>query len=165
MSRLRRRPFVACALVLVLLQFVPVPVLAGAVERWSARLEQVINGPNYKQAHWGVLVVDSQTGETVYERNADRLFIPASVTKLFSVAVALALLGVDFRFETPVYRRGRLVGNRLEGDLILVAVGDVTLGGRNGPKGDELVFRDHDHTYAAGGKAELTDTDPLLGLK
>ncbi len=165
MSRLRSRPLVACALLLVLLQFVPVRVLAGAVDRWSARLEQIINGPNYKQAHWGILVVDSQTGETVYEHNADRLFIPASVTKLFSVAVALALLGVDFRFETPVHRRGRLVGNRLEGDLILVAQGDVTLGGRNGPKDDELVFKDHDHTYAGGGKAELTDTDPLLGLK
>src|SRR5438105_2781699 len=150
MSRLRSRPLIAWALVLVLLPLVPAPVLAGAVDRWSARLEQVINGPNYKQAHWGVLVVDSQTGETVYEHNADRLFIPASVTKIFSVAAALALLGVDFRFETPVYRRGERIGMRLRGDLILVAQGDLTLGGRNGPKEDVLVFTDHDHTYAKG---------------
>jgi D-alanyl-D-alanine carboxypeptidase/D-alanyl-D-alanine-endopeptidase (penicillin-binding protein 4) len=165
MSRLHRRPLVACALALVLLQLVPFPVLAQAAERWSARLELVINGPNYKQARWGILVVDSQTGETVYGHNAEQLFVPASVTKLFSVAAALFLLGADFRFETPVYRRGRMVGDRLEGDLVLVGRGDLTLGGRNGPKEDELVFKDHDHTYAASGLAELTDTDPLLGLK
>jgi D-alanyl-D-alanine carboxypeptidase/D-alanyl-D-alanine-endopeptidase (penicillin-binding protein 4) len=167
MSRFRRRPLIAFALALVLLQLAPVPLAVAAIDRWSDRIDRLINGPNYKQAHWGLLVVDSQTGETVYAHNADRLFLPASVTKLFSVATALALLGADYRFLTPVYRRGRLAGNRLDGDLILVAQGDVTLGGRNGPKEDELLFKDHDHTYANGGqgKAELTDSDPLLGLK
>jgi serine-type D-Ala-D-Ala carboxypeptidase/endopeptidase (penicillin-binding protein 4) len=166
MSRLRRRPLVHCVLALMLLQLVPVPVAAQAVNRWSERIEQVINGPDYKQAHWGILVVDNQTGETVYSHNADRLFVPASVVKIFSVAAALALLGVDYRFETPVYARGEKLGARLKGDLILVAQGDVTLGGRNGPKEDVLVFKDHDHTYANGGpKSRLTDTDPLLGLK
>jgi D-alanyl-D-alanine carboxypeptidase/D-alanyl-D-alanine-endopeptidase (penicillin-binding protein 4) len=167
MSRFRRRPLVACVLAVVLLQLVPVPLAVAAVDRWSERIDQIINGENYRQARWGVLVVDSQTGETVYAHNADQLFMPASVTKLFSVAAALAILGANYRFLTPVYRRGRLAGNRLDGDLILVAQGDLTLGGRNGPREDVLLFRDNDHTYANGGsgKAELTDTDPLLGLK
>jgi serine-type D-Ala-D-Ala carboxypeptidase/endopeptidase (penicillin-binding protein 4) len=166
MSRLRRRPLVHGVLALMLLQLMPAPVAAQAVNRLPARIEQIINGPDYKQSHWGVLVVDSQTGETVHAHNAERLFIPASVVKVFSVAAALALLGVDFRFETPVHARGERLGARLKGDLILVAQGDVTLGGRNGPRADVLVFRDHDHTYANGGpKSRLTDTDPLFGLK
>src|SRR5262249_29776477 len=91
---------------------------------------------------------------------------PASVTKLFSVAAALVALGVDYCFETPVYRRGELLGTRLRGDLILVASGDVTMGGRTDGKG-HLAFKDNDHTYAnyIFGKAEVTDTDPLAGLK
>jgi D-alanyl-D-alanine carboxypeptidase/D-alanyl-D-alanine-endopeptidase (penicillin-binding protein 4) len=166
MSRFRRHPLILFVLALVIVPLAPVPLVAGAIDRWSARIDQVINGPDYRQAHWGILVVDSQTGETVYAHNAERLFLPASVTKIFSVAAALALLGADYRFETPVYRRGRLAGKRLDGDLILVAQGDVTLGGRNGPKEDVLVFKDHDHTYANGSNnSEVTDTDPLYGLK
>ncbi|MCC6417403.1 MAG: D-alanyl-D-alanine carboxypeptidase/D-alanyl-D-alanine-endopeptidase [Gemmataceae bacterium] len=166
MSPFRRRPLACFVLALMCLQLMPVPVAVAAVDRWSDRVEQIVNGPNYRQAHWGILVVDAKTGEVVFALNADRLFLPASVTKLFSVAAALGLLGADFRFETPVYRRGTLTKGRLDGDLILVASGDVTLGGRDGAQKDVLVFKDHDHTYAGGsGKAELTDTDPLRGLK
>src|SRR5271166_5126827 len=164
MSSLRRRPLVAFVLALACLQAVPAAVLAG--ERWSARVEAIVNGPDYRQSHWGILIVDTKTGEVVYALNADRLFLPASVTKLFSVAAALGLLGANYRFVTPVYTRGRLIDGRLDGDLILVAVGDVTLGGRTTADG-KLAFKDHDHTYAngPGGVAELTDTDPLAGLK
>jgi D-alanyl-D-alanine carboxypeptidase/D-alanyl-D-alanine-endopeptidase (penicillin-binding protein 4) len=87
------------------------------------------------------------------------------VTKLFSVAAALIGLGVDFCFETPVHRRGEVKGGVLSGDLILVAQGDLTLGGRTDAKG-LMAFRNNDHTYAGGASAaELTDTDPLAGLK
>ncbi|HZT80262.1 MAG TPA: D-alanyl-D-alanine carboxypeptidase/D-alanyl-D-alanine-endopeptidase, partial [Gemmataceae bacterium] len=55
---------------------------------------------------------------------------------------------------------------RLRGDLILVARGDLTLGGRTTADG-KLAFKDHDHIYANSptGRAEITDTDPLAGLK
>src|SRR5437764_15444988 len=102
MSRFLRSPLVVCVLALLLLQLVPVPLAFAAVDRWSERIDQIINGENYRQAHWGLLVVDSQTGETVYSHNADRLFMPASVTKLFSVAAALGLLGAGCRLLPPV---------------------------------------------------------------
>ena len=44
---------------------------------------------------WGILVVNAKTGETVYERNAETMLAPASVTKLFSCAAALVALGPD----------------------------------------------------------------------
>ncbi|HXG11137.1 MAG TPA: D-alanyl-D-alanine carboxypeptidase/D-alanyl-D-alanine-endopeptidase [Gemmataceae bacterium] len=132
----------------------------------ASRIAAVIDGPDYKQARWGILVVDAQTGQTVYERDPDRLFLPASTTKLYSCAAALIALGPDYRFETPVYRRGPVIKGRLLGDLILVASGDLTLGGRTGADG-KMAFKDHDHTYANTplGRAEVTDTDPLAGLK
>src|SRR5205807_3917966 len=52
----------------------------------------------------------------------------------------------------------------LDGDLILVASGDLTLGGRTTEKG-EIAFQDTDHTYANGAlDAALTPQDPLAGI-
>jgi D-alanyl-D-alanine carboxypeptidase/D-alanyl-D-alanine-endopeptidase (penicillin-binding protein 4) len=104
----------------------------------AAKIEAVIDAPDYRQARWGILVVDSQSGETLYARDPDRLFMPASTTKLFSCSTALAVLGPDYRFETPVYRRGEVRDGKLEGDLILVAQGDLTLGGRTDAAGHML---------------------------
>lgn len=132
----------------------------------TAKINAAIHGPDYKHAHWGILVVDTKTGEVVYAHNPDSLCVPASVTKLYSCAAALLALGPDHRFETPVYRRGEIKDGKLTGDLILVASGDPTLGGRTDDTG-QLVFKDDDHTYANSptAKAELTNTDPLAGLK
>jgi D-alanyl-D-alanine carboxypeptidase/D-alanyl-D-alanine-endopeptidase (penicillin-binding protein 4) len=145
--------------------------LALLAPRWAqadtdlaAKIDEVIKGPNYRQARWGVLVVDAETSKTVYELNPDQLFIPASTTKLYSCAAALAAFGPDYCFETPVYQRGNVADRRLQGDLILVAKGDLTFGGRNA--NGKMAFKNHDHIYANFlPGAELTDTDPLAGLK
>src|SRR5438132_12325465 len=151
------------AVVLAVLVVVPRPARAG--DDLASKIEAFINGPTYKQAHWGILVADSQSGDTLYAHNADHLFFPASTTKLYSCSAALAALGPDYKFETPVYRRGDLKKDRLQGDLILVAQGDLTLGGRTDAHG-HMAFKDHDHTYANGNtNSQLTDTDPLAGLR
>jgi D-alanyl-D-alanine carboxypeptidase/D-alanyl-D-alanine-endopeptidase (penicillin-binding protein 4) len=138
---------------------------ARAAEPLEARVEAVLKTPPYQNGHWGLLVVDGATGKALYERNADQLFCPASVTKLFSTSAALAELGADHHFETPVVRRGEVdKGGTLQGDLILVARGDPCLGGRTGP-GGSLLFEDTDHTYAGGNlDATLVPCDPLAGL-
>ncbi len=153
------------ALALVLCCFVPRSA-ARAADELADKINAVIEAPEYKHARWGILVVDAETGKTVYERNPDMLFAPASVTKLYSCAAALVAFGPDYTFETPVYRRGDVVEGKLHGDLILVAKGDFTLGGRTGADG-KMAFKNQDHIYATpvGLKTELTDTDPLAGLK
>src|SRR5215213_7017227 len=71
------------------------------------------------------------TGDVLYELNADQLAFTGSVRKLFSVGLALDQLGPDHRFTTPVFRRGEVDARGvLRGDLVLVASGDLTLGGR-----------------------------------
>jgi D-alanyl-D-alanine carboxypeptidase/D-alanyl-D-alanine-endopeptidase (penicillin-binding protein 4) len=129
------------------------------------QIDAVISGPNYKHAHWGILVTDLASGETVYELNADKLFVPASTTKLFSVATALDALGADYRFETPILQFGELDAHgRLQGNLVLVASGDLSFGGRTDAEG-HIAYKDSDHTYANGNEtAELTDPDPLAGI-
>ena len=142
-------------------------VLVGPAQAGTpleARVDAVLQAPGFAGGNWGLLVVDSTTGKVVYERDADRLFCPASVTKLFTTAAALADLGADHRFKTPVVRRGELRDGVLRGDLILIAQGDLSLGGRTGPDG-ALMFEDNDHSYAVGNAdATLVPGDPLAGL-
>jgi len=132
----------------------------------ARRVEAVLATPGFQLGHWGILVVDRKTGQTVYERNADLLFAPASVTKLFSTAAALVELGPNYRFQTPLLRRGEIdVKGTLHGDVIIVAQGDLAMGGRTGPEGS-MVFQDNDHTYAGGNlNGQVVPTDPLAGLE
>jgi serine-type D-Ala-D-Ala carboxypeptidase/endopeptidase (penicillin-binding protein 4) len=131
----------------------------------SRRVEAVVTAPGYQRGHWGVLVVDRKSGQVIYERNADELFAPASVTKLFSTAAALIELGPGYRFQTPVVRHGEVdAKGKLQGELILVAQGDLCMGGRTGPEG-VLLFKDDDHTYSGGNlRSEIVATSPLAGL-
>ena len=83
---------------------------------------------------WGIEVISLATGETLYSQNSDKLFTPASNTKLFTTAAALALIGPDYRFHTTVETTGTLDRHgRLTGDLVLVGHGDPNLSGRELP--------------------------------
>jgi D-alanyl-D-alanine carboxypeptidase/D-alanyl-D-alanine-endopeptidase (penicillin-binding protein 4) len=138
--------------------------VAWAAEPLDARVEDVLRTKGYEAAHWGILVVDAATGKPLYERNADQMFCPASVTKLFSTAAALGDLGADYRFQTPVVRRGEVKDGILKGDLILVTHGDLCMGGRTGPDG-AFLYCENDHTYSGGHfDGEIVTADPLAAL-
>lgn len=75
----------------------------------------------------GVLVVSLDRGDTLFAREIDRLYTPGSNLKLFTAAAALARLGPDYRFRTPLLATGQLDGDTLRGDLVLVGRGDPDL--------------------------------------
>src|ERR1700736_606437 len=97
MSSLRRKSLIWFVVAVACLQVLPpIPARAAQQPTLAQRINEVITGPDYRQATWAMLVIDAATGEVVYEHNADTLILPASVTKLFSVAAALTALGVGF---------------------------------------------------------------------
>jgi D-alanyl-D-alanine carboxypeptidase/D-alanyl-D-alanine-endopeptidase (penicillin-binding protein 4) len=162
----RRFPFLATLLVAALLPSIRGPLgRVAANEPLGQAIHAVIHQPHFKHAHWGALFVDRESGAVVFEHAPRKLFVPASTTKLFSVACALDALGAGHRFQTPVVRHGEVNGDgELSGDLILVASGDLSFGGRTTPDG-KIAFVNSDHTYANGNTdAELTGPDPLGGL-
>ena len=128
-------------------------------------IRAVIEAPRYEGATWGMRAVALDADEPLLATGPDTLFFTGSVRKLFSVGMALNALGADHRFLTPVYRTGDLTPDGvLNGDLVLVAAADLTLGGRNLPDGT-LAFTNFDHTESNSlGSSILTDTDPLAGL-
>lgn len=124
-----------------------------------------MNSSSYRYGQWGYLEVDPSDAHTVRALGPpDRLYIPGSSTKLFSVSTALDDLGFDHYFETPVYKQGEVKDDTLSGDLVLVASGDLTMGGRTTPDGS-VDYTTADHTYANDVPgATLTPENPLAGL-
>jgi len=95
----------------------------------AKRLNRLLDEAPFDRALWGVVIADP-SGRVVFERNGDRLFIPASSTKLIVSAVAAALLPPDHRFRTSVYAAGPVDSGVVRGDLVLYGRGDPTLSGR-----------------------------------
>ncbi len=104
-------------------------------------IETVLSHPDFLNANWAVLVVDLDSGERLYEKNAGKSFLPASNGKIYTTAAALDQLGVDFRFKTPLYTRGEIVDGVLHGDIVVRGTGDPVIGGRFTGGDITLLFR------------------------
>lgn len=154
------------ALMLALLACAAVAASPAPSRDIPQEIRQVLDKPLYRHAAWGMRVVDLDTGELIYDLHSDRPFLVGSVRKLYSVGLALDALGSAHVFRTPVLRRGRLGANGvLAGDLVLVASGDLAMGGRTNPDGSYAIT-DLDHNEAnALGNAQLTKPDPLAGYR
>ena len=87
-------------------------------------IDSMVEVPEFRSAHWGLLVVDPGRGETLYARNADKLFMPASNQKLLTGSTALTQLGADYRWTTTLLARGPVRNGVLEGDLVVRGTGD-----------------------------------------
>ncbi len=125
---------------------------------------KIMSQPRYSHAVWGYYVADLKTGQSIAALNPDQWFVPGSTTKLFSCAAAMELFGPDFRFKTPVFAIGPVSGGVLKGDLILVASGDLNMGGRVGPDG-KLDYPHPDHTVGDTFAFTLHKGNPLAGLE
>ncbi|MCC5667745.1 D-alanyl-D-alanine carboxypeptidase/D-alanyl-D-alanine-endopeptidase [Nostoc sp. CHAB 5784] len=77
-------------------------------------IDAVINRPLFSRVRWGILVQPLSTGPTLYSRDAQKYFTPASNLKLLTTAAALQQLGANFRIRTSIYQNGngvlRVVG-------------------------------------------------------
>lgn len=96
-------------------------------EGLAERLDAILADPALQRAHVGLKVVVAETGEVLYERSAERRFIPASNVKLLTAAVALDELGPDHRWTTRLYAGGPIREGALRGDLWIVGDGDPRL--------------------------------------
>jgi D-alanyl-D-alanine carboxypeptidase/D-alanyl-D-alanine-endopeptidase (penicillin-binding protein 4) len=102
---------------------------SAAAQTMAERLDRRLDAPGLEHLLWGVSVTDVD-GHVLFSRNADRLFIPASNTKLVVSIVANTLLGPAFTVETSVFGSGPVVNGVLQGDLILYGRGDPTFSRR-----------------------------------
>ncbi len=140
---------------------VAAPLISPSAKAEFTRFaDSLLLAPKFRNAHWGVLVVDPATGDTVYSRNAGKLFMPASNMKIITGATALVQLGPDYRYRTlfatgraapgaPRWTRGDSV---LTGDLVVVGRGDPTIS-------------DHMRGNAMLGLLAIADSLAALGVR
>ena len=86
---------------------------AGAAHSQAAltrEIDSLVNVAEFRNANWGILIVDPAAHDTLYARNVAKLFIPASNQKLVSSSVMLEQLGPDFHYKTVIAARGRQSG-------------------------------------------------------
>lgn len=154
---------------------ISMPLLCSAIGPLSAQhspdpasvpseIKAIFDEPRYKDAIWGLRVIDLETGQPLIDLEPRHKFFIGSVRKIFSVGELLNEIGPNHTFDTPVYRQGVVSESGvLHGDLILVASGDLTMGGRTNPDG-AVAISNFDHNEANSlGNAELTSPDPLAG--
>ena len=113
-------------------------------------IDSLLDQPEFRNATWGVLVVDPATGDTLYAQNAGKLFLPASNLKLVTASVALATLGAQYRWTTTLAARGPLRNGLLDGDLLVFGRGDPSVS--DSVRGDAMqpLHEIADSLYLAG---------------
>ena len=72
------------------------------LERFRSRVDTLLSEAHARKADWGILIANRDTGETLFDLNADRYFTPASNAKFFTSVFALATLGTGYRFHTTL---------------------------------------------------------------
>ncbi|MGC5286883.1 D-alanyl-D-alanine carboxypeptidase/D-alanyl-D-alanine endopeptidase [Micromonospora sp. DT231] len=98
-----------------------------ATTRLNATIDTILADARLAGAQTSVVVLDTSTGQTLYDRNGDRRLIPASNTKLLTSTAALELLGPGHRFSTDVRATGKRRAGLLSGNLYLRGGGDPTM--------------------------------------
>jgi D-alanyl-D-alanine carboxypeptidase/D-alanyl-D-alanine-endopeptidase (penicillin-binding protein 4) len=125
-------------------------------------VQAILSDGTAAKSHWGALITDAETGEVLFTLNPAQYFLPASNTKLFTTALALATLGPDYRIRTTIEATGAVdAAGRLRGDLVLVGRGDANLSNRLFP----YVKLDRRDGPPEKALAELADQVVRRGVK
>lgn len=96
----------------------------------QARIEEVVRQPALEPGFFAVKIVSLDTGNAIFEQNANKLVRPASNMKLYTVAAALDRLTPDYHFITSVYAKEKPEKGTIKGDLIIYGRGDPSFAAR-----------------------------------
>lgn len=137
---------------------------ARAALRFS--IDSMVRQTQFRDAQFGVLIVDPERGDTLYSLNAGKLFMPASNMKIVTGATSLVELGPDYTYRTDFAAGGRIVHDTLQGALIVNGRGDPTISDHM--RGSAMValyevadsLRAHGITTIAGGIRAGPDVFP-----
>jgi D-alanyl-D-alanine carboxypeptidase/D-alanyl-D-alanine-endopeptidase (penicillin-binding protein 4) len=117
-----------CALAVAIVAMCLVPAAqAGSRDAFQSQLSRALHAKHVSPSRTGAIVLDLQTGETLFAQNSRLALRPASNEKLATMFATLTALGPSFRIETDVLGDGQLSGTTWLGDLVLKGYGDPAL--------------------------------------
>ena len=116
----------AAAVAIVAFCLVPA-AQAGSRSTLQAQLARALHARHVSPARTGAIVLDLQTGSTLFAHNPRLTLRPASNEKIATTYAALTALGPSFRIETDVLGEGQQSGATWQGNLVLKGYGDPAL--------------------------------------
>lgn len=97
------------------------------VQRLDVLVTTWLRRPELAHSMVGLEIMDLPSGRTLFNFNANKRFVPASVAKVFTTACALDTLGADFRYQTRLLAYGPAKKDKVAGDLVLEPSQDPSL--------------------------------------
>src|SRR5688500_1312861 len=90
-----------------------------SLDALRAELAGHIQQERFRGAQWGIKIQSLATGAILFEHHSEKLLKPASNAKLYTGALALDVLGPEFRIRTSLYSTKVPRQGVLDGDLIV----------------------------------------------
>lgn len=101
----------------------------------SAAYQKFITAGNLPHGIAAISVMDSKTGQIVFEKNSNLGLPTASTLKVITSITTLDILGPEYKFKTQLYYTGVIDSTGiLHGDLIIQGSGDPSLGSARYPE-------------------------------
>ena len=129
--------------------------------------QEIMQKPVYDSARWIYYVADAQTGDVLLANRPDEMVFTGSTAKNFVVGAVYDTIGPDTTLTTPVFATTPISDGVVTGNVVLVASGDLALGGRNALEGrfDHTFTADTvDHVYGDIAPTATRVGDPVAGL-
>jgi D-alanyl-D-alanine carboxypeptidase/D-alanyl-D-alanine-endopeptidase (penicillin-binding protein 4) len=108
----------------------PAPNAPHTLAELQSRIGEIARQPALEPGIFAVKIVSLDTGDVIFEQNANKFVRPASNMKLYTVAAALDRLTPDYHFITSVYAREKPDKGTIKGDLIIYGRGDPSIAAR-----------------------------------
>jgi serine-type D-Ala-D-Ala carboxypeptidase/endopeptidase (penicillin-binding protein 4) len=127
MKILRIKINIALITLCFLLAF-PLPATAeiseDGVTLFQNKVGKILSSSCLRKNNFGIHIYSLDRGESLYKLREKKLFIPASNLKILTTAVALEILGPNYRFPTKLFTDGVLKDGVLNGNLYIKGYGD-----------------------------------------
>ncbi len=116
-------------LLLFILMHFSITVFSQSIkQKLSVAVQKLKADSQLKYGIIGLYIIDSKTGNIVFNENADIGLAPASCLKVITSVTAYELLGKDYTYKTHLGYTGTIENSVLNGNIIITGSGDPTLG-------------------------------------
>lgn len=91
-----------------------------------ASIDSILHQPEFRPAQVGVCIFNLETDRFMYAYNSQKLFTPASNTKIITTGASLYFLGPNYHFKTRLALQGTIKDHKLVGNVVIIGGGDPT---------------------------------------
>ncbi len=97
-------------------------------QKLDAALINLQTDSQFKHGIISMYVVETKTGNIIFDKNSQIGLAPASCLKVITAATAFELLGNNYTYQTKLGYDGKIDSGVLKGNIYIVGSGDPTLG-------------------------------------